>query len=382
MLRSFKISISHLTQEKKKALQAYRRELLHAVNSYIPSLWIEKGKLDAKTLKRLNSGSLGYRQKTEALKFSLETVISTKKSAKALKVKASVPKVEGAIRLSINTCKVEKFRQEHFDYCVRISGMKKGSPIEVPIKSNRALNRWLKKPGAKLLQGCQLSNKYISLFVEVPDTPLKTKGDTLAIDLGYNKLCVDNKNRRYGIKIKELCQAVARKKQGSIAKRRAIKRRDDYIAKVIKNLPWDEIQVLGIEDLTNLKKNTSKKSYKKLRKQMAPWAYSQVVMRIRNKSEENRVHLLEVDPKNTSRICPLCGWESIKNRSKESFHCKQCGHKADADYVGSLNLLRRTQKRLQEEILKSQNSDGNSCFSQVEGLNNPVMVPGLQKKEK
>lgn len=47
-----------------------------------------------------------------------------------------------------------------------------------------------------------------------------------------------------------------------------------------------------------------------------------------------------VNPKNTSRTCPCCGHVSKDNRKTQAlFKCVQCGHEANADHVGALNVL-------------------------------------------
>ncbi|MGK4583563.1 RNA-guided endonuclease InsQ/TnpB family protein [Kitasatospora sp. HPMI-4] len=51
--------------------------------------------------------------------------------------------------------------------------------------------------------------------------------------------------------------------------------------------------------------------------------------------------IVAVDPRNTSRRCPTCGHTAKENRpTQETFHCVGCGHKAHADTVGALNVLR------------------------------------------
>ncbi|WP_322042672.1 transposase [Paraburkholderia sp. J67] len=47
-----------------------------------------------------------------------------------------------------------------------------------------------------------------------------------------------------------------------------------------------------------------------------------------------------VDPRNTSRTCPCCGNVSRDNRKTQAlFRCVECGHEANADHVGALNVL-------------------------------------------
>ncbi|MFJ3949401.1 RNA-guided endonuclease InsQ/TnpB family protein [Streptomyces libani] len=51
--------------------------------------------------------------------------------------------------------------------------------------------------------------------------------------------------------------------------------------------------------------------------------------------------LIVVDPRNTSRTCPLCGHVSAQNRDGEGFQCTACGFIEHADTVGALNTAIR-----------------------------------------
>ena len=59
------------------------------------------------------------------------------------------------------------------------------------------------------------------------------------------------------------------------------------------------------------------------------------------KAESAGREVVAVDPRNTSRTCPACGHVAAGNRpTQEKFHCQSCGHKAHADTVGAINVLR------------------------------------------
>ncbi|WP_406368847.1 transposase [Streptomyces sp. NBC_00647] len=61
-----------------------------------------------------------------------------------------------------------------------------------------------------------------------------------------------------------------------------------------------------------------------------------------HKAESAGRRLIPVDPRNTSRTCPACGHVSGQNRViQEKFQCTRCGHTANADQVGALNVAVR-----------------------------------------
>ncbi|WP_031072878.1 RNA-guided endonuclease InsQ/TnpB family protein [Streptomyces sp. NRRL WC-3742] len=60
-----------------------------------------------------------------------------------------------------------------------------------------------------------------------------------------------------------------------------------------------------------------------------------------SKAESAGREVIAVDPRNTSRRCPVCGHTAKENRpTQETFHCVACGHRAHADTVGAVNVLR------------------------------------------
>ena len=51
--------------------------------------------------------------------------------------------------------------------------------------------------------------------------------------------------------------------------------------------------------------------------------------------------VVAVDPRNTSRRCPVCGYTAKENRMTQAgFVCVRCGHTDDADVNGAINILR------------------------------------------
>jgi len=60
-----------------------------------------------------------------------------------------------------------------------------------------------------------------------------------------------------------------------------------------------------------------------------------------SKAESADRELIAVDPRNTSRTCPLCGHCCAENRTSQAeFRCVRCGLAEHADTVGALNVLR------------------------------------------
>ena len=72
----------------------------------------------------------------------------------------------------------------------------------------------------------------------------------------------------------------------------------------------------------------------------AGWGVFLVILA--HKAESAGRVVIPVDPRNTSRTCPACGHVSGENRTtQEKFECTQCGHTANADQIGALNVAIR-----------------------------------------
>ena len=353
MIRAIKVSLGNATQHKRAAINALLREYRAATNFYINSLWQTRGALDAATLNRYTGGSLGYRQKSDALAMALETVIATRKAAKATGRTCGKPHQAGAFRVSSLCAKIEPFQGEGFDYAIKLSGLVKGKPIVVPVNVHKRFKYWMAKPGAVLKNGCVLHESYIAFYIEVPNEPEKVVGRDLGIDTGYRKLLATSDGAFHGTRLKEVCARVRRTKPGSKGKRRAQAARKQYINESVKEIPWSDVRMIAVEDLTGLKLRTQQKdkSSKKSRKTMAPWTYRQVLSRIEQLAQENRVRLAYVDPRNTSRRCPDCGWVAKENRVAEKFRCVRCNYSADADTVGAVNILARATGNWQDSMV-------------------------------
>jgi len=345
MKRAIKVSLGFTTAKKCKQIAALLEAYRGAVNFYIRSLWITRGKLNKETLARLQGTRLSERYKSQALKQALETIIATKKSAKELGKLVSIPIFKGSATLDAKFVTIQEGKKS-FDLAIQLSTLNKGKRITLLTKKTKMFNKWMSKPLAELIQGCSLSENQLALWVELPDLPYKTEGDVLGIDIGVNKLLSDSEERYYGTNFKELRDKIRRKRSGSKGHKRSCEERKQFINKTIKLLPFNHLRAIGVEELKNLKKGKKKGREKNFRKAMIPWTYRQCINRIKYLAQENRVRLVEVDPANTSRTCPKCGTVSKENRKGEDFRCITCNHTGDADHIGSLNVLVRTLETL------------------------------------
>ena len=342
MRRAVKLTLKFSTASKRRRINALLQAYRAAVNFYVQSLWVTPGKLDKPTLSRLPADKtrLSARYRSQALKQALETVVATKLSSKALGKPCSCPVFNGSAVLDAKFITLVVETGGKFDMLVKISSLQKGKRIVVPTRKTKPLNKWMGKPGARLVQGAALSEDSLVVWVEAP-SPEKTTGASLGIDIGVCKLISDSNGRHYGREFRALRDKISRKKTGSAAKRRSLKERDDFVRHAVNQLPWGFIKLIAIEDLKNLKRGKRKGRGKNFRKAMVPWTYRQVIEAVRQKAEEHGVDLQHVPPAYTSRTCPQCGVESASSRKGEEFNCVACAYSADADTVGAVNVLNK-----------------------------------------
>lgn len=344
MIVSVKVSLKEATATKQRRLVALLFRIRSLTGKYIRSLWDTPGTLDKATMDRIPCEHLSYRHRSNCLKVAIETVIATKKSAKALKRKTSYPRPPRTMRLSSLVCKVEPGKGS-FDFILKISGLVSGKPIVIPFKGHKVINEWLDR-GGRIVHGASVNKDFAYLWIKVPDREPKPPGEVLAVDAGMNKLLVDSKGYHYGKDCRDVLNRVRRCKPGSKGKQRAIATRRCYMNRIVKQLPWDNISCIAHENLTGIKTGKRRNRGKSFRKLIAPWTIRQVFVRIKQLAQRNRVRVVAVDPRDTSRTCPACRHCANENRRAEMFKCVSCGHRQDADEVGALNILNKALKTL------------------------------------
>ena len=106
-----------------------------------------------------------------------------------------------------------------------------------------------------------------------------------------------------------------------------------------KQLNYEELDNIILENLKYIQIDTANRVNKTTRKLLSKWNLGLIHQRIKNKCEINRVNLVFINPKNTSRTCPICGNIDKKNRNKEQFRCVNCGYECNADINASKNIL-------------------------------------------
>lgn len=118
--------------------------------------------------------------------------------------------------------------------------------------------------------------------------------------------------------------------------------------KLCKNHAAIVVENLKVRNMSRSAKGTTEepgtnvKAKSGLNKSILDQGWSMFVGQLEYKLAWQQGTLIRVNPKNTSRTCPCCGFVSVDNRKTQAnFECVDCGFEENADVVGALNVLAR-----------------------------------------
>jgi len=203
-----------------------------------------------------------------------------------------------------------------------------------------------------------LRNKvfYLAVTVDAPEATPDDPTGTIGVDLGVINLAVDSDGEFYSGEavdqvreridnLKSTLQSVgtksAKRHLKKLSGRESRFRRsvNHCISKRLVIKAKDTHRQIALEDLSGVGDSTVRHSQRRRHKS---WAFSQLRQFITYKAAIAGVLVALVDPRNTSRTCPQCGFVSKSNRKSQSlFSCQQCGFASNADIVGATNISRK-----------------------------------------
>lgn len=109
------------------------------------------------------------------------------------------------------------------------------------------------------------------------------------------------------------------------------------IAKWLVLLAKDTNRAIALENLEGIRDGVTVR--REQRAKHHNWSFHQLRRFIEYKSKIYGVRVFIVDPRNTSRTCPACGYIDKANRKTQSeFLCLDCGYTAHVDVVGAINI--------------------------------------------
>ena len=111
-------------------------------------------------------------------------------------------------------------------------------------------------------------------------------------------------------------------------------------------------KALALEDLSGIRERTTVRRVNRYERHS--WAFFQLRQYITYKAAWAGVSVFLVDPRDTSRTCPRCGYCSKDNRKSQAlFACtnsaQQCGFSGNADHVGAINVAARAEAQAEQQ---------------------------------
>ena len=205
---------------------------------------------------------------------------------------------------------------------------------------------------------CYQQGKFIiHQFIEVDERQPYIASDFMGCDLGVANILVDSdgevhsSGHLYGLRKRyHKIRSRLDRKQSRSAKRLLRKRRrkeslfardvNHCISKKVVAKAKDTLRGIALEDLKGIRERITVR--RPQRRQHHSWAFNQLRFFIEYKAKLAGVPVVLVDPRNTSRTCPECGYTDKKNRKSQSeFSCNSCGYADLADYVAARNIASR-----------------------------------------
>lgn len=227
-------------------------------------------------------------------------------------------------------------------------------PIKIGAYQEARLDRKIRQTDLILRDG----TFYLAVVVDAPEPTPNEPDGFLGIDLGIVNIASDSDGEVYSggqvnglrkrhAKLRSKLQANGSKQAKRLLVKRSKKEQrfatkvNHEIAKSIVARAKDTGRGIALEDLSGIRDRITVR--KSQRRQQHSWAFGQLRQFIEYKARIAGVLVKLVDPRNTSRTCPNCGFVSKSNRKSQSlFSCVSCGFSSTAaDTVAATNIGRR-----------------------------------------
>jgi len=199
-------------------------------------------------------------------------------------------------------------------------------------------------------------NLYLCLCIDLPEPPPDRVDDFLGIDLGIKNIATDsdgeifsgdkvNSLRKRHAKLRAKLQSKGTKSAKRLLKKHSGKEKrfardaNHCISKRLVAKAKDTSRGIALENLKGIRERTTVR--KPQRRTHNSWSFYQLRSFIEYKAKLMGIPTTLVDPRNTSRLCPRCGYISKSNRkSQDSFACVECGFSGHADTIAAENIRR------------------------------------------
>jgi len=198
---------------------------------------------------------------------------------------------------------------------------------------------------------------YLSATCDVTEpAPISSEG-VLGVDLGVVNIAVDSDGHTYSgktinnVRFRDRRLRAKLQKKGTRSAKRRLKKLsgkearfakdvNHTISKHVVKLAQDTHRDIAIEDLNGIRERITVRRDQKAT--LHNWSFFQLRSFLEYKARLAGVMVIPVDPRNTSRTCPVCGCVDKRNRPSQSkFFCVVCGYSGFADHIAARNIASR-----------------------------------------
>ena len=270
-------------------------------------------------------------------------------------------------RLDAKVATVTKAFGGEYDYWIKISTLKKGSPVLIPLKSYDYFEKTEGVLKNVIQIGVNREKLRIGLVKEIKPKQIKTKTPRteplkIGIDVGMTALITTSNGQQFGRamfrKLKHYDEAIQKLIKGRQAAGLPIScEKYDRLVSKVRNLIKNEVgrcvnkviqdinpDIIVIEFLSEITKGTREggRLSKRMRRLLSNCGIRKIADLLEMRQKEYGYELVEVNPAYTSQECRSCHHTEKANRRGEKFKCRVCGLKTDANHNGAINILSRS----------------------------------------
>lgn len=195
---------------------------------------------------------------------------------------------------------------------------------------------------------------YLFAVCEIETPQPSDVTDVIGVDLGVKNIAVDSDGNvhssaklnglRYRHRqLRRKLQAKGTRSAGRLLRKRSGREArfasdvNHTISKRIVATAQDTGRGIALEDLKGIRSRITAR--RPQRATLHSWSFFQLRSFLEYKARLAGTPLILVDPRNTSRTCPACGYIDKANRvSQSTFSCVVCGFSGLADHIAALNI--------------------------------------------
>lgn len=127
-------------------------------------------------------------------------------------------------------------------------------------------------------------------------------------------------------------------------------RTKQFIHKITKQIVSNAVEqksIIAFENLKGIRKLYRKSNGQgnKYRKKLNGWQFYELQRQVEYKAQWVGIPVVFVDPKRTSKLCPICGERIQEDTNKRKVMCINCGKSMDRDVIASMNIAHKAWSR-------------------------------------